>query len=102
MAGELWTLIAASLLSQWIARAPDVQRDERDAEIASRALASSCYVLLVLQLALVIWFSFMQGRGVPAVPPGMLVHLFVLSWMVTHVFYDLACIRAYADARLAA
>jgi hypothetical protein len=99
MASELWTLIGASLVAQWIARAPAARRDERDAGIASSALGASCYVLLAMQLALLLWFSFATGEGMPALSSGMLAHLLIGSWMLTHVFYDLACLRAYAGMR---
>jgi len=99
MGSQLWVLIGASLLAQWIARAPDAARDERDADIAARALMSAAWMLLALQLALVLWFSFVKDGSMAAMSAGMLVHLLIGSWMLAHVFYDLCCMRAYALTR---
>lgn len=99
LGNQLWILIAASMLAQWIARSPEEARDERDAGIASRALLSTVWVLLAMQLALVLWFSFVKDGSMAAMSSGMLVHLFIGSWMIAHVFYDLSCLRAYAGTR---
>lgn len=98
MATEVWTLAGASVLAQGIASAPDALRDERDAAIASNALAGACRLLLGTQLAVVVWFGF-SGLGSPALSPAMLVHLLIGSWMIAHAFYDLSCVHAYARSR---
>jgi hypothetical protein len=98
MAAELWTLAGASVLAQWIARAPDALRDERDAAIASNALAGACRLLLAAQLALVAWFG-LSGAGASVRSPVLLVHLLICSWMIAHAFYDLSCMHAYARSR---
>jgi|GEM_PF-6683237 len=99
MGSQLWVLIGASLLAQWIARAPEAACDERDADIASRALRSTAWVLLALQLVVLMWFSFVKDGSMAAMSAGMLVHLLIGSWMLAHVFYDLCCMRAYALTR---
>lgn len=99
MANQLWLLIAAAALAQWIARTPETQRDERDAMIGADALRSTVWVLLAMQLALVLWFSFVKGGSMSAMSAGMLVHLLIGSWMLGHVFYDLNCLRAYILTR---
>lgn len=99
MAGELWTLIAASLLVQWIARAPVATRDERDREIAARALSFSCYALLAMQAVLVAWIGLAADQLRPAPSLGLLAHLFICSWMAAHVLYGLHCMHAYAGTR---
>lgn len=67
--------------------------------MVSGALASSCYVLLAGQLLLVVWLGLAGRNGLPPLSTAMLAHLFILSWMVAHAFYDLACARAYASTR---
>lgn len=99
MANQLWLLIAASVLAQWIARSPETARDERDSMIASNALRLTVWVVLAMQLALVMWFSFMKDGSMSAMSAGMLVHLLIGTWMLAHVFYDLTCLRAYMHAR---
>lgn len=99
MGSQLWILIGLSALAQWIARAPETVRDERDAAISSAALMSTVWVLLAMQVALVWWFSFVKDGNMAAMSAGMLVHLFIASWMLAHVLYDLTCLRAYASAR---
>ena len=100
MAGEVWTLVAASLLIGWIARTPEETRDERDAMIAARGLAFASHALLALQALLLAWIAFAGRDGTPQASPGMLAHLFICSWMVAHVAYGLHCTFAYARMRL--
>ena len=99
MAGELWTLVAASVLIGWIARAPEATRDERDGMIAARALGFSSYALLALQAALVAWISLGANGARPAPSMAMLAHLFICSWMLAHVLYGLHCTWAYSSMR---
>lgn len=99
MANQLWLLIAASVLAQWIARSPETVRDERDSMIASNALRLTVWVVLAMQLALVLWFSFVKDGAMSAMSAGMLVHLLIGTWMLAHVFYDLNCLHAYIHAR---
>ena len=99
MAGELWTLVAASLLIGAIARAPDATRDERDAAIAARALGFAGYALLGIQVLLVAWISFGAKGAGPAPSMAMLVHLFICSWMLAHILYGIHCTWAYTSMR---
>ena len=99
MAGELWMLVAASFMLQWVARAPEVTRDERDREVASSALGASCYALLSMQAGLVVWISLATQSMRPAPTLAMLAHLFICSWMAAHVFYGICCMKAYAGMR---
>ncbi len=101
MANELWVLVAASFIAPWIGQAPQSTRDELDDSIAARAMASSCYVLLVLQAALVAWFGLMLKADSLLRSIDMIVHLFIGSWMLAHVFHGLFCINAYAGLRAA-
>ena len=101
MAGELWTLVAASVLIGWIARAPDATRDERDELIAARALGLSSYALLALQALLVAWIGLARGGPGAAPSTAMMAHLFICSWMVAHVLYGLHCTCAYTGTRAA-
>ena len=99
MAGELWTLVAASVLIGWIARGPEATRDERDTLIAARALGFSAYALLALQALLVTWMSVAGSRLEPAPSPALLAHLFICSWMAAHIVYGLHCTCAYTGMR---
>lgn len=98
MASQLWLLIAASVLAQWIARSPESARDERDALIASNALRLTVWLVFATQLALVLWFSFVRDGSMSAMSAAMLVHLLIATWMMAHVFYDIICLRAYINA----
>ena len=100
MANELWILIAASVGAQWLVQAPQAIRDELDASIAARALSASCWLLLALQAALVVWFGLGLAPGHSLRSIDMLVHLVIGSWMVAHVFYGLCCAHHYASLRL--
>jgi len=102
MANELWILIAASVVAQWIAQAPQGTRDELDASIAARALSASCWVLLGLQAALLVWFGLGLDAGDPLRSIDVLLHLFIGSWMAAQVFHVLFCAHAYATLRLEA
>ena len=99
MAGELWTLVAASVLIGWIARAPEATRDERDSVIAARALGFSSYALLALQALLVAWISLGATGAGPGTSMAMLAHLFICSWMLAHVLYGIHCTCAYTSMR---
>lgn len=99
MAGELWILVAASVLIGWIARAPDATRDERDGVIAARALGFSSYSLLAIQAVLVGWISLAGNGTGPGPSMAMLAHLFICSWMMAHVLYGIHCTCAYSSMR---
>ena len=99
MAGDLWTLVAASVLIGWIARAPEATRDERDAMIAARALGFSGYALLALQVVLIVWISLAANGAGPGLSMAMLAHLFICSWMLAHVLYGIHCTWAYTRMR---
>lgn len=99
MAGDLWTLVGASLLVQWIARAPDATRDERDREIATRALSFACYALFAMQALLIAWIGLAADQWRPVPSLALLAHLFICSWMAAHVLYGIHCMHAYAGMR---
>lgn len=99
MANELWILVAASMAAQWIAQAPDAIKDELDASIGARALSASCYFLLALQAALVLWFGLFLEPGSALRSMDLFVHLVIGSWMAAHIFHGLSCMHAYAHLR---
>jgi len=99
MANELWILIAGSMAAQWIAQVPYAIRDELDANIAARALSAACHLLLIMQIVLIVWFGLVLEAGSPLRSTEMLTHLFIGSWMVAHVFYNVSCMHAYSDLR---
>ena len=101
MATELWILIAASLVAQWIARAPAATQDELDASIAAGALSASCYFLLALQAILIVMFGLLVNAGDALRSVDLLAHLFIGSWMLAHVFHGLYRVQAYASLRAA-
>lgn len=89
LALDNWTLLAAAAIGWVIVRAPRMEKDERDREMAARGAHVGYAALTVLLIALLLTLGFapppVQDRLHPFVLGNVLVVLILLAALAKHV-----------------